>query len=314
MTIDRVASNAQTQVFLSQIMKASNALTQSQAQVSSGKVANDYAGIGDKTAMLEAARAASGRVEGYKTATQVTLNQVNMQDTQLSSLSDLAGQMRKAVTDAVANNDGSTLMTQVQSIFDQALQILNSKDANGNFMYGGDKDNTPPVSVSSLSDLIALPSASAAFANGTIAHSVRTGDGEQVSYGVLASDIGTQLMQVIKDVATFNSTSGAFSGSLSQTQADFLSTSIGSATTAATTVNNAAAANGFVYNRLKDATDQQNSLSTLYTGFVSDLEDVDMGQAVTRLNQNQVALQAALQVTSQLSQISLLNYLPVGKA
>ena len=148
MTIDRVATNAQTQVFLSQIMKASNALTQSQAQVSSGKIANDYAGIGDKTAVLEAARAASGRVDGYKTATQVALNQVNMQDTQLSSLSDLAGQMRKAVTDAVANNDGSTLMTQVQSIFDQALQILNSKDANGNYMYGSDKDNTPPVSAS----------------------------------------------------------------------------------------------------------------------------------------------------------------------
>ena len=143
---------------------------------------------------------------------------------------------------------------------------------------------------------------------------MRTGDGEQVSYGVLASDVGTQLMQVIKDVATFNSTSGAFNGALSQTQSDFLSTSIGGATTAATTVNNAAAANGFVYNRLKDATDQQNSLSTLYTGFVSDLENVDMGQAVTRLNQNQVALQAALQVTSQLSQISLLNFLPVGKA
>ena len=44
--------------------------------------------------------------------------------------------------------------------------------------------------------------------------------------------------------------------------------------------------------------------------FTSDLEDVDMGEAISRLNQNQVALQAALQVTSQLNKISLLNYLP----
>jgi flagellin-like hook-associated protein FlgL len=35
-----------------------------------------------------------------------------------------------------------------------------------------------------------------------------------------------------------------------------------------------------------------------------------MGTAVTQLNQDQVALQAALDVTSKLGQISLLNYLP----
>jgi flagellar hook-associated protein 3 FlgL len=310
MSIDRVGTSAQTQLFLSQIMQASNALTRTQTQVASGKVASDYAGIGDKTAVLEAARAASGRIDGYKSSTQVALNQVDMQNTQLTTLSDLSGQLRKAVTDAVANNDSSTLMTQMQSIFDQTLQVLNSQDPNGNYMYGGDKDNVPPVSASTLADLQALPSAAAAFSNGTLKHVVRTGDGEQVTYGVLASDIGTQLLQTIKDVADFNAgVNGNFNGTLSQVQSNFLSNTIGSATSAETAVNNAAASNGFVYNRLSDASDQQGSLSTMYTGFVSDLENVDMGEAVTRLNQNQVALQAALQVTSQLGQISLLNYL-----
>jgi flagellin-like hook-associated protein FlgL len=50
-------------------------------------------------------------------------------------------------------------------------------------------------------------------------------------------------------------------------------------------------------------------MSTLYKGFVSNLQDVDMSTAITQLNQNQTALQAALQVTSQLNKNSLLNYL-----
>ncbi len=50
-------------------------------------------------------------------------------------------------------------------------------------------------------------------------------------------------------------------------------------------------------------------MSTLYQGFVSNLQDVDMGTAITQLNQNQMALQAAVQVTAQLNQVSLLNYL-----
>ena len=59
MTIDRVATSMQAQYMLNQINNANAKLNQSQSQVASGKVATDYAGYGDKTAALEAARAAA---------------------------------------------------------------------------------------------------------------------------------------------------------------------------------------------------------------------------------------------------------------
>jgi flagellar hook-associated protein 3 FlgL len=310
MSIDRVATNGQAQFLLSQTMQASSALDATQAQVASGKKSSNYSGIGDKTAMLEAARSASARAESYQSATQLALNQVDLQDTHLTSLSDLAQQLRQALTTAVADNDGSTLMTTANSIFDRAAQILNARDVNGNYIYGGDRDDQPPLTVDSLSDLTSLSSTSDAFANGSIARSVTVADGQTVKVGVLASDAGQQLMQVLKDVADFNAGSNGNIGStLSQAQANFLSGEIGSAASAGQTINNVAAGNGDTYNQLQDASTRQQSLSTLYKGFVSDLEDVDMGEAVSRLNQNQVALQAALQVTARLSQISLLNYL-----
>ena len=58
----------------------------------------------------------------------------------------------------------------------------------------------------------------------------------------------------------------------------------------------ATAANGNAYKSLKDAIANQESVSNLYQGFVSDIEDVDMAKALTNLNANQVALQAALSV------------------
>lgn len=308
--IDRVASNSQTQVHLQQIMQAESALNTSQNQVSSGKVANDYTGMGDKTAVLEAARSAANKSAALQSTLQLAVNQADLQDTQLSSLSDLAGQLRQDVTTALANNDGSTLMTQAQSIFDQAAQILNSKDANGNYLYAGNNDGTQPVTVSSLSDLAALPSVSAAFANGSVGKSVSTGDGSNVQLGLLASDLGTQLFSSLQQIAQFNAgPSGNLGKGLSQTQSDFLSTQVTSATTAAAGINNAMAQNGDVYNQLSDAVSHQQSLNTLYTGFVSNLEDVDMPTALSQLSQNQTALQAALQVTAQLHQVSLLNYL-----
>ncbi len=308
MSVDRIATSSQSGVLLQQIMLANNALTRSQTQVSSGKVSDNYGGYAGKTAVLEAARSAAARADSHADTSKLALDQVDLQNTQLTSLSGIAQQLRQAVTESVGTNDGSTLMTQVKSLYDQAVQVLNARDANGNYIYGGDKDDTPPVSAASLSDLLALPSASAAFANGATARTVRTGDGETIKIGVLASDVGTGLLQAMRDIAAYNASS-PLGSSLSGAQSTFLTTSIQRATAASDTVNNAAAANGFVYNRLEDASSQQASLSTLYKGFVSDLEDVDMGEAVMRLNQNQVALQAALQMSANLNQLSLLNFM-----
>jgi len=311
MTIDRIATNSQSQLMLSQIQQAELALNKTQTQVTSGMVSTNYAGIGDKTAMLEATRSAENRANAYQSATTLAVNQADLQDSQMSSLSDLANQLRQAITTATGDNDGSTLMTTAQGIFDQVSQILNSKDANGNYLYGGDKNGQPPLTVTNLSDLTSLSSASDAFQNGTLPNSVMVGDGQSVKVGMLASDIGTGLIQTLKDLADFNAgADGNFSTGLTDAQSSFLSGEITTATTAASQVNNAAAANGNIYSQLQDASTNQKTMSTLFKGFVSNIQEVDMPTAITQLNQNQVALQAALQVTAQLNQVSLLNYLP----
>jgi flagellar hook-associated protein 3 FlgL len=313
MTIDRVSNSGQAQALLAQLMQAQTALSNSQNQVTTGKVSTDYSGYGNKTEMLEAARTAAARSDSYQANTALAVNQVNLQDTQLSQLSSLADDLRQAMTKAVANNDATGLVTEAQNVFDQASQILNSQDANGNYIYGGVNDNTPPVTVSTFSGLTSIPSASAAFANSSQAKSVLVADGETVKVGVLASDVATNLMQTLKSIADFNAgPSGNLGTGMNGTQSNFLSGEISSAANAVQTVNTASAANGDTYKRLNDAVTQQQSLSTMYKGFVSDIENVDMGQAITNLNLNQTALQAALQVTAQLSKVSLLNFLPAA--
>ena len=312
-TIDRVSTAGQSALLLSQIEQANAALDTTQAQVASGKVSTTYAGLGDKVSALEAARTAANKATAYQTNTTTAVNQADLQDSQLSDLSDLSNQLRQAITSAVANGDGSTLMATAQGIFDQASQILNTKDANGNYLYGGDKDNTPPFTATSLSQLSSMTSASSAFANGTEKKSVMVGDGQSVQGGVLASDIGTGLMQTLQDLGKFDAgTTGNFAATqnLTDAQNTFLTNEIPVAVTAAAGVNSAAASNGFVYNQLQDAATHQSTLSTMYQGFVSNIENVDMPTAITQLNSDQVALQASLQVTAQLNQVSLLNYLP----
>ena len=310
MSIDRISTNGQTQLLLSQIMQDTTQLNQTEAQVASGKVATTYSGIGSNVSALEAARSASARATAYQNNTQLAVTQADLQNTQLTSLSSLSAQLQQAMQNALANNDATGLMAKAQNIFTQATQILNSQDANGNYIYGGDKDNTPPVTVTSLTQLAATPM-SQVFANGTQAKSVLVANGESVQVGVLASNVGTQLMQTLSDIQNFNSgATGNMGTGLTGAQSTFLTGELPTAQAATQNLNTATASNGYTYNQLQDAVTQQQSLSTLFTGFVSNIEDVNMGQAITNLNQNQAALQAALKVTAQLNSVSLLNYLP----
>ncbi|HWY65028.1 MAG TPA: flagellin [Rhizomicrobium sp.] len=315
MSIDRVATAAQTALFLNQIQAAGSALDKTQQQIASGQNANTYAGFGDKTQVLTAMQSANARNDAYTNATKLAVTQTDLQDTQLTSLSSLAQNLQKAVSDAVANNDASTLMTQAQSIFDQASAILNSKDANGDYIYSGGKTDVAPVSVTSLAGLQALPAVSGAFANGNLTKSVQVADGVSVNYGVTASNVATGLMQALKDIADFDATpSGNLNNasSLTSAQNTFLTGAIAQASTVSSNLNSTTAANGYVFNRLTDAQDQQSSTTTLYKGFVSDIQDTNMAQAATQLSLNQTQLQAALQVTAGLHQLSLLNYMPVS--
>ena len=315
MSIDRVATSAQTAYFLQQLTHAGNALDKTQEQIASTKKATTYAGFGDQTQVLTATLSVNARNDAYATATKFAVTQVDVQDTQLTSLSSLLTGLKKAVSDSVANNDATGLMTQVQNIFTQASAILNSKDANGDYIYGGGKTDVAPMTVNSLAALQALPSTAAAFANGNLKKSVQVADGINVSYGVTASDVATGLMQALKDIAAFDAGgSGNFNAaaSLSSAQNTFLTGAIAQITTVNVNLNATTAANGYISNRLTDAQTQQLSMDTLYKGFASNIQDTNMADAATQLSLNQTQLEAALQVTAGLHQLSLLNYLPIG--
>jgi flagellar hook-associated protein 3 FlgL len=317
MSVDRVSTASQTAYFLSQIENAGSALDKTQEQIASTVNATTYAGFGTQAQVLTATISANARNSAYTTATTIASTQVDLQDTQLTSLSSLAQQLNTAISSAVANNDGTTLMSQAQNIFDQASAILNSKDANGDYIYSGGKTDTAPVTVSSLSDLAALPSVSSAFANGNLKKSVQVADGVNVPYGVTASDVGSGLMQALQSLAQFDA--GAIgnldnASSLSSAQNTYLTGAIASTTTVTNNLNAATATNGYVSNRLTDAGTQQTSMNTLYKGFISNIQDTNMADAATQLSLNQTQLQAALQVTAGLNQLSLLNFLPAPSA
>jgi flagellar hook-associated protein 3 FlgL len=313
MTIDRIGSYANTQLMLAHVMKAENGLDISNRQVATGKVADNYAGYRDKTAIMEAARSASARADANAAAAMQAAARLDVQDSQLTQMSELANDIRQALTKAAADRDSTSLMSELESYFDQIVGLLNAKDANG-YIYAGDNNQAAPVTVSSLADLAALPAVTDAFVNGTIKSEVKIGESQTVQVGLLASDIAAELFTLLRQAAQFDlGVDGPFSSGNPTTPAQqtYIESLILPAIDAQHGVNAQAAANGIHYQTVQKATEQLQAASVVYKGFVSNIEDVDMAKALAQLNQNQVALQAAFQVTSTLNRLSLLDYLPI---
>jgi len=311
MSLDRIGSGANTQFMLAQIQKAENALDLSNRQVATGKLADTYAGYGDRTAVMEAARSAAARADANSAAAQQASMRLDVQDAQLTQLSDLAGQIRQALTKAAADQDATSLMYQLEGYFNQVVDLLNSKDANG-YVYAGDNSQTPPVTVSSLADLAALPTVADAFANGTVKTTVRVGENQTVQVGMLASDVATDLFTLLRQVAQFDAgVNGPFGGTNTAAQQSFVESQILNSIDVQNGVNAQAAANGIRYKAVQSTIEQLQASSVVYKSFVSNIEDVDMTKAIAQLNQNQVALQASFQVASTLNRLSLLDFMPI---
>jgi flagellar hook-associated protein 3 FlgL len=311
MAIERIGTNASANLLLAQIKIAESRLEDSNRQVSTGHVSDNYAGYAGKTSALEGARTAAARADADIATAQEASRRLDLQDNLLGQLSDLGNNVRQAISEAAANGNGASLMSEMKGYYDQAVQILNAKDGD-TYIFAGEKDGTPPVNAATLDDLAALPTASDAFDNGTVKRTIRIGQGQTVEVGQLASDLGTQLFSLFQSVAQFDQgANGPFGNQLTQSQSDFLTTNIKTAADAASDINVQVGSNGFKYKAVQDAMDHLQASSTIYKTLVSNIEDVDMTDAVSKLSQNQLAFQAALQVTAKLNQVSLLDFLPI---
>lgn len=102
---------------------------------------------------------------------------------------------------------------------------------------------------------------------------------------------------------------GPFGGVLTAAQTTFLEGIVGQFESAREGLTQVAQTNGLNQNRLEASMDQQKDRQMILKGTVSDVVDVNMAEAITRLEQAQTATQATAQVFTMLKDSSLLNLL-----
>lgn len=304
----RVSTVQNYNIMTSNLMKAQIRQNDVGAQVSSQKVATDFKGYAKNAEVLTAMRGTQTRINGLLDQTKLVSNRLEMQDTGLGRIADGTKEAREAIANSLAAGSAATLMQQLTASFGEVVQGVNTK-SNGLYVFSGAKTDTATTTATSMADLTLAPSTASLFQNDQYITTNRIDEQTSAKTGILGDAIGTDVFDAFKQVQAYIEANGPFTGNLTDTQVNFLKGLLPTFDNAYKNVVDAQGKNGVTQRRFEAAeTDLSNQADTL-TIMVGGITDVDMADAVTRLEAAKLAVQASAQVFTSLQASSLLNVL-----
>ncbi|HRD29491.1 MAG TPA: flagellin [Caulobacter sp.] len=306
--MNRVATGNSYSTVLNDLMRAQVRQQEANAQVSSGKTASDLKGFSRQAESLLATRSIQTKIDGFLTQGQTLTSKLESQDLALNQTADAAAGARQAIAEALATGRGEALMGELSSWFSSASDSLNAR-FGGRYLFAGGQVDTPPVTAAAMADLTSQPSVAAFFNNDNLAPASQLDESTTIQSGFLADQLGTGLFDAFRQVQAFVDANGDFTGQLSAAQSTFLQGMLGQFETARSSLTDATARNGLIQNRVDKTMETQEARKAMLEGMVGGITDVDMAEAISRLQQAQTTVQASAQVFNTLSQSSLLDLL-----
>lgn len=309
--MERVATLMHSTAMLAELSRSQRNMFGAQTQVSTGKRINEFSDAPQDLGALLAARNADARTADFLASAKAIRTRLDLQDTHIDELASITAEMKQSVLDAVANSSGAGLKAELEGVFSRMVSILNTQ-IDGKYIYGGTRQDVPPVTVASLSELVALPATADAFQNNAVAASGRVDNSQMIGFGQLADQLGGPAFDMLRQIMTFDAgPSGPFNNDMTEPQAQFLTGLAPQLTAVSDGVNNLLAANGVAYQAANEAVERHSDARVTLATMISDIEDVDMAEAVTKLNNAQIALQASAKSYATVQGLSLLDYLPL---
>lgn len=308
--VTRVTTPGNYSAVLSNLMAAQQRQVDAGGRVATQKNGQNLKDYARSSELLMAMRSVQTRLGVFQDQSNVLSDKLATQDASLRRVADAAQSVRDIMAEAIANGRADTLVEDIQSQMNNAVEGMNGR-YGGKYLFSGGQIDTRPVTAVALSDLTAPPGIIANFfKNDTFKVEAKLDEATTITTGVLASDIGAKFLTQLKTFQTFNEgVNGPFAGALTDAQKTFLEGQLASWDTVRSDVTLLTAHNGTNQKRLDttaaDLQSRQNSLA----GMLGGITDADMAKAASDLQLAQLSVQSAAYVFQSLQSSSLLNIL-----
>ncbi|MAM76336.1 flagellin [uncultured Tistrella sp.] len=297
----RVTNYAQMNRSLNNMMEVQARTYATNTQISSGQVAQNYAGIAGDSEKTLNLRSEATRIDNYLSNAKDVDRRLTLIDQSLSAIGDAASSLRTLLMQATTSglSDAVPLEQEAQGLLDTVTGALNVSE-DGRYLFGGSRTDTKPVIVPVPDPAVWGDPDASYYAGDDVALSARLDDQITMDYGVNADRQGFQ--QLI----------GSLKAAIEAGQIG----STAMAETALTMVNDAIAT--LADYRAEVGTNQAR-LDSIISGHedrkvtqeeaIAAIEKTDIPSATVRMSNDQTILDASYMMVSQINRMSLADYL-----
>lgn len=284
-------------------------LSKTQTQLSTTKQINKPSDAPDQAATITRLKSAIDRQTSYVSTINSVKDKLSQQETASNNATDVLVRLKEltvqAANDTYSSVDRKSIDIEVRQLRDQLLSLANTQDVNGNFIFSGSRVGKQAFATNENGKLVYQGDQTVSF----------TGVGDQSSVDI--NRTGTNPFdKIIRDEGNNKKSAVGFfqviddlSAALQSNDATRIKRAVGEVQTLQQGLSDSLASIGAATNKIDNqaALAEENVLRMKST--LSQVEDTDYTKAITNMNKDMLALQAAQSSFAKIAQLNLFDYI-----
>ena len=293
----------------SQMSTVQNKLSTAQAQLSQGKQVIAPSDAPDQAAVITRFKGVIQKNESYGDTLKTASARYQAEETALRNVSDGLVRMRElgiqAANDTLGPVDRQALALEMAGLRDQIMSLANSQDTSGSYLFAGSRVNQPAFGLDAAGEFV--------YQGDQTKVKVLVGDQRTVQLNRPGSDafkrviregadgnpMGVSFFQAMDDMVKAVETSDQAGMQQGVDEISSMTDSVSLAMAQVGTDMNVVESQQTVIDE---------TLLRLKT-LLSDVEDLDYAEAITKMNKDMLALEAAQSSFAKVTQLNLFNYI-----
>lgn len=328
-SLTRVGNFAQATLTQSYILETQSRVNDTNIQIASGKVAQYYDKLSVESARLVDLEREMKRTERYVANVEQAIGRLDIMESSVATLTERTNYLLTQLASALNGNNAEDIALDAlgDGFLQEAASLLNVQH-EGRYLFSGSRGNQEPVNVAAWdytdaanvnhpilaggwdptvpASVVDPGGAYADYYRGDgLEQTVRADDTFEVTYGMAASRPGFEKLMRALSITEWAGQDGIDVGARDAA----LQIAYRTARSALEDLSDLRSEIGAEMSVLESTRDSHDDYIAYAQNAVSVIEDVDVAEAVSRLERDQVALQGSYLALSRITSLNLIDFI-----
>ena len=282
-----------------------NKLATTQAQLAVSKQILSPSDAPDQAAAIQRLKGEVQRQDSHVRTLDVAMRRYGAEETALKSSNDLVIRLKElgiqAATDTLGLDDRKAISVEMKALRDQLLSLGNSRDDSGNYLFSGTRVNTPPFAEDSVGNVV--------YQGDQTQTRIPAGVERTVQFTRAGTDVYSRVVRANNESVGFFAAVDQMILAVETSQTDGIQQGVSDLTQIHNNLTLSLAQTGSDQTVVQSQLDVMAETTLRLKSTLSEIEDLDYASAVTRMNKEMMALEAAMGSFAKISGLSLFNYI-----